>query len=154
MRCVIKRRREAGDHRSSTPRTETHTSLSVLSRGRRNPRVVVLPSFASLDYAVRFHGFPPFRFRLLALLRSPRSFGWRIPKSPVRAAARRLHLSLRGSLPRLCISPRHTPMFRQIRKRGTVSRPPQGVNSYSSSPATTVSSVDDSNAFAASVTGR
>lgn len=57
MRPVIKRRREAGDHRSSTPRTETHTSLSVLSRGRRNPRVVVLPSFASLDYAVRFHGF-------------------------------------------------------------------------------------------------
>lgn len=40
-------------------------------------------------------------------------------------------------------------------KKGRRCRLPSGIsNSYSSNPATTVSSVDESNAFAASVTGR
>lgn len=37
------------NHRSIPPRLGTHLTLSVLSRERRNPRVVVLPSFASLS---------------------------------------------------------------------------------------------------------
>lgn len=42
------------NHRSSTPRTGTHTSLSVLSRGRRNPSVVGLPSYGFVRSPVRF----------------------------------------------------------------------------------------------------
>ena len=46
------------------------------------------------------------------------------------------------------------PHIVRIRKKGGVSASLRGVNSYASNPATTVSSVEESNAFAASVTGR
>lgn len=122
---------------------------------RRSPRrPLCSPSVPPLRLLLRVvtSGFT--RFRLFAFAPSLRPPLAGDSETSPASGTRRPPLSLRGSLPRLCISPRHTPMFRQIRKRGTVSRPPQGVNSYSSSPATTVSSVDDSNAFAASVTGR
>ena len=54
MRPVIKRRREAGDHRSSTPRTGTQPTLSVLRRGFGTPASSAFRASASLTYAVRY----------------------------------------------------------------------------------------------------
>lgn len=86
-------------------------------------------------------------------LRSPASFGSRVPmaRPPPAHAARTCPC---GVVCTALQSPHGTPPRLQIRKRGTVSRPPHGCISYSSNPATTVSSVLESNAFAASVTGR
>lgn len=165
---VLLKEGEAVNHRSIPAQSGTHSALSVLRCVRRNPSVVVLPRLRFARYAVRScspsvpslrwglrsvtSGFT--RYRLLASLRRSALLWLAIPKCPLRAAARQAHLTLCGSLYGSAISPRHTPTSAEYEKRGTVSRPPQGVNSYSSSPATTVSRVDDSNAFAASVTGR
>lgn len=46
------------------------------------------------------------------------------------------------------------PVFPQIRKKGGVAASLRGCQTYSSKPCTTVSSVLESNAFAASVTGK
>lgn len=81
------------------------------------------PSGSAWGYAGRL---PFTRFRLFAFAPSLRPpLAGDSENSPA-SGTRRPPLSLRGSLPRFCISPRHTPMFRQIRERGTVSRPPHG----------------------------
>ena len=112
------------------------------------------PSAPSLRLLLRSVAFGFTRSRLLALLRRSALLWLAIPKSTVRAAARRTHLSLRGSLHGSAISPRHTPTSSEYEKGGRYPVPLRVSNCYSSNPATTVSSVDDSNAFAASVTGR
>ena len=84
---------------------------------------------------------------------APRSFGY-VSEGVRASGTRRPHQPLWGSLYGSAISSRHTPMFRQIRKKGGVAASLRGVNSYSSKPCTTVSNVLESNAFAASVTGR
>lgn len=127
--------------------------------------VVVLPSFAplptpsaftaaatSLRWRLRSVALAA-RSRLLALLRSPHSFGSRIPKSPVRAAARQAPLVCGAVCHGSAISPRHTPTSSET-KKGRRFRLPSGCYSYASNPATTASSVLESNALAASVTGR
>lgn len=112
------------------------------------------PSVPSLRWGLRSvtSGFT--RYRLLASLCRSALLWLAIPKCPLRAAARQAHLTLCGSLYGSAISPRHTPTSAEYEKREAFP-PPFGVsNSYSSKPCTTVSSVDESNAFAASVTGK
>ena len=109
--ALLLKKGEAVSHRSIPARTGTHTSLSVLSWSRRNPSVVGLPRLRVAHSAVRFHGFRSsvplgatrchsrrFAFGYSLCSAAPVSLGWRIPKCPVRAAARRLPLPLRGSL--------------------------------------------------------
>lgn len=67
-------------------------------------------------------------------------------------AARTNHCG--GSLYGSAFLPTHTPTSSGYEKGGRFPVPPHGCNSDYSKPATTVSSVDESNAFAASVTGR
>lgn len=166
MRPVIKRRRECSDHRSSTPRTGTHSALSVLSRGRRNPSVLGLPSFAPLDYAVRFHGFrsgAPLgatrrRFRrfvpgcsLCCALRPPLA-GYS-ETSPA-SGTRRPHLACgRVCTALLLLHTGDTPTCSDT-KRGDGFPPPRRVKCQTVNPSVTVFSVDESNALAASVTGK
>lgn len=59
-----------------------------------------------------------------------------------------------GSLYGSAFLPTHTPMSSGYEKGGRFPVPLRVSNSYSSNPATTVSSVELSNAFAASVTGK
>ena len=103
MRCVIKRGEEAGDHRSSTPRLGSQPSLSVLSRRRRNPSVVGLPSYGFVRSPSAFvAAVPSLRSKLRSVTLATRSrrrprpslsgLLWlAIPTSPVRATARRPH---------------------------------------------------------------
>ena len=56
---VIKERREAGEHRSSTPRLGSQPSLSVLRVTCRNPRVFGLPHYAFGAFAVRLRSLSP-----------------------------------------------------------------------------------------------
>lgn len=134
----------------------------------RNPSVVVLPRLRFARYAVRScspsvpslrwglrsvtSGFT--RYRLLASLRRSALLWLAIPKPHLRAAARRPHQDCGAVCHGSCISPQHTPTSSEYEKGGRFPVPLMGSNSYSSKPCTTVSSVDESNAFAASVTGR
>lgn len=84
---------------------------------------------------------------------APRSFGY-VPKASTRPAhaARTNHC---GGVCTALQSPHGTPpCFGRYEKGGRSPVPLRVSNSYSSNPCTTVSSVDDSNARAASVTGR
>lgn len=123
--------------------------------------------FASLTFAVRFrrrrsvaplgatrrHSGDPLPAVSLCFV-APASFGRRFRNvlfsPPHVGGSNSCKLACHGS----AISPRHTPTSPNT-KKGRRFRLPSGIsNSYSSNPATTVSSVDASNAFAASVTGR
>ena len=110
----------------SVPR---HLSL-VLGSTCRNVHAVVLPRLPYAHYADAF-----------VLSRRPLRWGLRVrlPFTPLPAVR--------------CRPPAH-PHIVRIRKKGGVSASPRGCYSYASNPATTVSSVEESNAFAASVTGR
>lgn len=57
---------------------------------------------------------------------APSSFGWRIPKSPVRAAARQAHLTCAGVCTALFLLQRHTPTSSEYEK-GEAFPPPFGV---------------------------
>lgn len=168
MRSVIKRRREAGDHRSSTPRLGSQPSRSVLSRRRRNPSVVGLPSYGFIRSPSAFvAAVPSLRSKLRSVTLATRSrrrprpslsgLLW-LANSEVSGACCRTPPAPRlwGSLPRLlfllhAIPPRFFVKY----EKGETSPPPLGGSKcHSSNPCTTVSSVDDSNARAASVTGR
>lgn len=165
---VLLKEGEAVSHRSIPAHSGTHSALSVLRWVRRNPSVVVLPRLRFARYAVRScspsvpslrwglrsvtSGFT--RYRLLASLRRSALLWLAIPKCPLRAAARQAHLTCAGVCTALFLL-QTTPPHRPNTKKGGRSPVPLRVsNCYSSNPATTVSSVEESNAFAASVTGR
>lgn len=111
------------------------------------------PSAPSLRLLLRSVAFGFTRYRLFASLRRSGFLWLRFRRRP-RVRHTPPAPTTVGESVRLCIISTAHPHVFLIRKRGTVSRPPQGVNSYSSKPCTTVSSVLESNAFAASVTGR
>lgn len=167
MRCVIKRRRESAvNHRSIPAQSGTHLTFSVLSRERRNPSVVGLPHYAFVAFAFRLRSLSPSaslgatptptaHTRSAAPTASCSGLLW-LANSEVPGACCRTPSApnLCGSLYGSAISPRHTPTSAEYEKREALP-PPFGVsNCYSSNPCTTVSSVEDSNARAASVTGK
>lgn len=155
------------NHRSIPPRLGSQPALSVLCVRRRSRRVVALPRFrfaltpsASLSFAVRLrlglrraatvHTLPAIRFRSIAT----RSFGY-VSEGVHASGTRRPHQPLWGSLHGSAISfTGDTPTCPNTKKGGRLPVPLMGSNSYSSKPCTTVSSVLESNAFAASVTGK
>lgn len=146
----------------SVPR---HLSL-VLGRTCRNVHAVVLPRLPYAHYADAFVlSRRPLRWGLRVRLpftplpavrcRPPLRTPW-VDASEMSSSRRRTSAApIPASWPAtaLHLSTAHPHAF-QIRKRGTVSRPPHGCNSDYSKPATTVSSVEESNALAASVTGK
>lgn len=130
--ALLLKKGEAVSHRSIPARTGTHTALSVLRWSRRNPSVLGLPHSTSVALAFRLvrsavaplRGYAPApltRVRRLLRLRAPPSFGWRIPKCPLRAAARRLPLHLRGSLHGSSSPSSDTPTCSKYEKKGGVS---------------------------------
>lgn len=155
------------NHRSIPPRLGSQPALSVLCGRRRSRRVVALPRLRFARYAVRScspsvpslrlvlravtSGFT--RYRLLALLRRS-ALLWLRSEGVHASGTRRPHQPLWGSLYGSAFLPTHTPTSSRYEKREALP-PPFGVsNCYSSKPCTTVSSVEESNAFAASGTGR
>lgn len=168
MRPVIKRRREAGDHRSEAFEIGSPPPLSgagedMSERPRRQPSASSRrsPSPSAFVAAV-----PALRCRLRAVtlatryrrsrsapsLRLPLVDASEMSSSRRRTSAAPIPASWPATAP--ASSPRHTPMCLNT-KKGRRRRLPSGIsNCYSSKPCTTVSSVEESNAFAASVTGK
>lgn len=111
------------------------------------------PSAPSLRLLLRSVAFGFTRYRLFASLRRSGFLWLRFRKRP-RVRHTPPAPTTVGESVRLCIiSTAHPHVFR-YEKGGRLPVPLMGVNSYSSKPCTTVSSVLESNAFAASVTGR
>ena len=168
MRPDIKRRRECSDHRSEVFEIGSPPPLSgagedMSERPRRQPSASPLhsPSPSAFVAAVpslrlgatRRHSGDPLPAVSLCFV-APASFGRRFRNvlfsPPHVGGSNSCKLACHGS----AISPRHTPTSPNT-KKGRRFRLPSGIsNSYSSNPCTTVSSVDESNAFAASVTGK
>lgn len=140
MRSVIKRRREAGDHRSSTPRLGSQPSRSVLSRRRRNPSVVGLPSYGFIRSPSAFvAAVPSLRSKLRSVTLATRSrrrprpslsgLLW-LANSEVSGACCRTPPAPRlwGSLPRLLFLLHAIPPgFSSSTKKGRRRRLPSGV---------------------------
>lgn len=139
----------------------------VLGSPCRNAHVVMLPRLPYAHYAVRLRSLPP--SAPLSATRpatvhtasgcslpsaAPHSLGGRFRNvlfsPPHVGGSNSCKLACHGS----AISPRHTPTSSDTKKGDGRPSPLRVSNCYSSNPATTVSSVDDSNAFAASVTGK
>lgn len=155
------------NHRSSPPRAGTHSALSVLRRAIGTHASSAFRVSASLAFAVRFRR-RPFRRFARATLRH-----FRRPAPGGLARLRRSGLLGRGSsdgapasgirqAPLPCggvchgsysFSTPYPPISSEYEKRET-SPPPFGGSKCHSSNRHRRSSVDDSNAFAASVTGR
>lgn len=138
----------AGEDMSERPRRQPSAP------SRRSPRRPLSFSFAvrlrlGLRRAASVHTLPA--VRSASSLRLPLVDASEMSSSRRRTSAAPIPASWPA---RLCILSNAHPHVFRIRKRGTVSRPPHGCNSDYSNPATTVSSVEESNAFAASVTGR
>ena len=121
-------------------------------RSLRRPLMFAVRSVAPLGATLRhfrLHALPATRFS--APLRAPLAGDSEVPTACCRTPS--APDLVRESV-RLCNLPTAHPHVCRIRKKGGVSASLRGVNSYSSKPCTTVSSVEESNAFAASVTGR
>ena len=167
MRCVIKRRREAGDHRSEAFEIGSPPPLSgagedMSERPRRRASASPVRSLRR-----RFRSLPP--SAPLGATRpatvhtasgcslpsaAPHSFGRRFRNvlfsPPHVGGSNSCKLACHGS----AFSLQAIPPRVQIQKEGTVSRPLVGSKRQTVSPSVTVFNVDESNALAASVTGK
>lgn len=137
-----------------------------LGRTCRNVHAVVLPRLPYAHYADAFVlSRRPLRWGLRVRLpftplpavrcRPPLRTPW-VDASEISSSRRRTSAApIPASWPATALqSPHGTPPRLPNTKKGRRCRLPSGCYSYASKPATTVSSVDESNAFAASVIGK
>lgn len=146
----------------SVPR---HLSM-VLRSTCRNAHVVGLPHYAFVAFVVRLRSLSPSaplgatptataHTRSSAPTASCSALLWWTASEMCSSRRRTSAAPIPASCPATALqSPHGTPPHRPKRKKGGGDASLRGVNSYASNPATTVSSVEESNAFAASVTGR
>lgn len=139
----------------------------VLGRTCRNAHVVMLPRLPYAHYADAFVlSRRPLRLRLRVRLpftplpavrcRPPLRTPWADASEMSSSRRRTSAAPIPASWPATAPASLHgtPPCFGRYEKGGRFPVPLMGSNSYSSNPATTVSSVELSNAFAASVTGK
>lgn len=163
---ILKKGESAVNHRSIPPRLGHPADSFCPSAWCRKSRVLGLPSFAPLDYAVRFHGFrsgAPLgatrrRFRRFAsgysLCRALRPPLAGYSETSPASGTRRPHLACgRVCTALLLLHTGDTPTCSDT-KRGDGFPPPRRVKCQTVNPSVTVFSVDESNALAASVTGK
>lgn len=155
------------NHRSSTPRSGTQPARSVLCVCRRSRRVVSLPRlrFAHIRRPLMFavRSVAPltatlrrFRLHLLPAIRFAPSLRLPLATFP-KASARPAHAARTCAVGRSATalhSLHGTPPRLQIRKKGGVAASLRGYQIHSVNPATTVSRALESNALAASATGK
>lgn len=146
----------------SVPR---HLSM-VLRSTCRNAHVVGLPHYAFVAFVVRLRSLSPSaplgatptataHTRSSAPTASCSALLWWTASEMCSSRRRTSAAPIPASCPATALqSPHGTPPHRPKRKKGGGDASLRGVNSYASNPATTVSSVEESNAFAASVTGK